>query len=52
MRCIMACPPPSRPILVQGRARARAMRARMAVVVVGGGGKDAIIATTINRCDS
>jgi hypothetical protein len=49
MRCIMARPPPCRPILVQWRARARAMRARIAVVVVGGGGKVAIIAAAINR---
>jgi hypothetical protein len=47
MRCIMARPPPCRMILVQGRARA--MRARMAVVNVGGVGKVTIIATAINR---
>jgi hypothetical protein len=46
MRFIMARPPPHRPILVQGRARA--MRARMAVVVVGGVGKDATVAAAIN----
>jgi hypothetical protein len=31
------------------RARARAMRARMAVIVVISGGKDAIVAAAINR---
>jgi hypothetical protein len=40
-------PSPRHPILVRGRARA--MRARMAVVVVGGVGKDAIVAAAINR---
>ncbi len=47
MRRVMARPPPHHPILVQGRARE--MRARMAVVVVGGVGKDAIVAAAINR---
>jgi hypothetical protein len=52
MRRIMARPPLRRLILVQGEAMARAMRVRMTVVVVGGIGKDAIIAATINRCQS
>jgi hypothetical protein len=50
VRCVMVRPPPRRPILVQGRARA--MRARMAVIVVGGIGKKAIVASTINHCHS
>jgi hypothetical protein len=50
MRHITARPPPRRPILIQGRVRA--MRARMAVVVVVGIGKDAIVAAAINRCHS
>jgi hypothetical protein len=40
MRRIMVRPSPRHPIHIQGRARARAMRARMAVIVVGGSGKD------------
>jgi hypothetical protein len=40
-------PSTHRPILIQGRVRARAMRARVVLVVVGGSGKDAIVATTI-----
>ncbi len=38
MRRITVCPPARRPILVQGRARARAMWMRVAVIIVGGGG--------------
>ncbi len=43
--------PPCRPILVQRRARANAMWARVAVVNVGGSGNDAIIAAAINRAN-
>jgi hypothetical protein len=52
MRCVTAGPPSRRLILVQGRARVRLMRARMAVVVLGVGGKDAIVAAAINRRNS
>jgi hypothetical protein len=48
----MARPPLRHLILVQGKASARAMRVRMMVVVVGGIGKDAIVAATINRRQS
>jgi hypothetical protein len=50
MRRVTVRSPPCRLILVGGRARA--MRARMAVVVVGGVGKDAIVAAAINHCHS
>jgi hypothetical protein len=50
MRRVLARPPPHHLILVQGRARA--MRVRMAVVVMGGISKDAILAAAINRCHS
>ncbi len=49
MRCITAHPPPCRPILIRGRVRGRAMRARVLVVVVGSSGKDTIITAAVNR---
>jgi hypothetical protein len=47
MRSVTARPPPCRLIVVQGRARV--MREKMAVVVIGGISKDTIVAIAINR---
>ncbi len=40
--------PLSNPCLREGKGKYDAMRVRMAVIVVGGGGKDIIVVATIN----